>query len=84
MHLEEGSVKRNLLEGMATTLVFLPGESEWTEKPGGPQSTGLQRVGHNLATKHRVSLASVVTGKPGFRKNGERNISPVRNLRLLG
>ena len=29
------------------TPVFLPGESPWTEEPGGLQSTGLQRVGHN-------------------------------------
>ena len=29
------------------TLVFLPGESPWTEKPGGLQSMGLQRVGHD-------------------------------------
>ena len=25
----------------------IPGESPWTEEPGGLQSTGLQRVGHN-------------------------------------
>ena len=29
------------------TPVFLPGESPWTEKPGGVQSIGLQRVGHD-------------------------------------
>ena len=29
------------------TLAFLPGESPWTEKPGGLQSMGLQRVGHD-------------------------------------
>ena len=28
------------------TPVFLPGESPWTEEPGGLQSVGLQRVGH--------------------------------------
>ena len=27
--------------------VFLPGEIPWTEEPGEPQSTGLQRVGHD-------------------------------------
>ena len=27
--------------------VFLPVESPWTEEPGGLQSTGSQRVGHN-------------------------------------
>ena len=30
-----------------STPVFLPGESSWTEKPDRPQSTGLQRVGHD-------------------------------------
>ena len=29
------------------TLVFLPGESPWTEEPGGLQSMVLQRVGHD-------------------------------------
>ena len=29
------------------TPVFLPGESPWTEEPGGLQCMGLQRVGHN-------------------------------------
>ena len=33
------------------TPVFLPGESPWTEEPGGLQSMGSQRVGHNWATK---------------------------------
>ena len=32
--------------------VFLLGESPWTEEPGRLQSMGLQRVGHNWATKH--------------------------------
>ena len=34
------------------TPVFLPGESPWTEEPGGLQSMGLQRVGHDQVTKH--------------------------------
>ena len=29
------------------TPVFLPGESPWTEEPGGVQSMGLQKVGHD-------------------------------------
>ena len=26
----------------------------WTEEPGGPQSMGLQRVGHDLATGQQI------------------------------
>ena len=29
------------------TPVFLPGASPWTEEPGGPESMGSQRVGHD-------------------------------------
>ena len=36
-----------LEEGMQYTPIFLPGESSWTEEPGGLQSKGAQRVGHN-------------------------------------
>ena len=44
--------KNPLEEGMGTTPVFLPGESSWTEEPGGLQSLGSQRVRHDRATKH--------------------------------
>ena len=33
-----------LEEGMATTPVFLPGESLWTHEPGGLESMGLQKL----------------------------------------
>ena len=36
-----------LEEGMATIPVFLPGESLWTKEPGGLQSMGSQRIGHD-------------------------------------
>ena len=29
------------------TPIFLPGESPWTEEPGGLKSMGSQKVGHN-------------------------------------
>ena len=32
--------------------IFLPGESPWTEEPGGLQSIRSQRIGHDRATKH--------------------------------
>ena len=37
------------------TPVFLPGESPWTEEPGGLQSMGSQRVRHDLAAKHSIA-----------------------------
>ena len=40
-----------LEKGLQPTPVFLPGESPWTEEPGGLQSMGLQRVGHDWAAK---------------------------------
>ena len=38
---------------MATHSSILAWKIPWTEEPGGLQSMGSQRVGHNLATKHR-------------------------------
>ena len=37
------------------TPVFLPGESPWTEEPGGLPYTGLQRVRHSWPTKHSIA-----------------------------
>ena len=50
------------------TLVFLPGEFQWTEEPGGLQSMGSQRVGHNWATStHMMKICHVMSygGLPG-------------------
>ena len=42
---------------MATHCSILAWEIPWTEEPDGLQSMGLQRLGHNLATKqHQLSL----------------------------
>ena len=38
---------RPLEEGMATHSSILAGRIPWTEEPGGLQSMGLQRVGHD-------------------------------------
>ena len=40
------------------TPVFLPGESPWTEEPGGLQSMDSQRVGLNCVTKHTAHFTS--------------------------
>ena len=37
---------------MATHSSILACKIPWTEEPGGLQSMGLQRVGHDRATKH--------------------------------
>ena len=39
--------KDPLEKGMATHSRILVWSIPWTEEPGGPQSTGLQRVGHD-------------------------------------
>ena len=36
---------------MATHSSILAWRIPWTEEPGGPQSTGSQRVGHDVVTK---------------------------------
>ena len=45
------------------TAVFLPGESPWTEEPGGLQSMGSQRVEHdrrNLTQRYSKSILKVL------------------------
>ena len=37
------------------TPVLLPGKFLWTEEPGGLQSMGLQKVGHDWETKHSTA-----------------------------
>ena len=44
-------------EEMATHSSILAWEIPWTEKPGGLQSVGSQRVGHDWATKQLTSKA---------------------------
>ena len=38
---------------MATCSSILAWEIQWTEEPGGLQSMGLQRVGHDLTTQQQ-------------------------------
>ena len=42
-------------EGMATRSSILAWRIPWTEEPGGLQSMGSQRVGHNRATKFHIT-----------------------------
>ena len=45
-----------LEEGMATHSSTRAWEISWTEEPGRLQSMGLQRVGHDRATEHTLTL----------------------------
>ena len=52
-----------LEKGMAVHSSFLAWNIPWTEEPGGLQSLGSQRVGHDLATKSPPLLEG--RGLPG-------------------
>ena len=60
-----------LEEGMATHSSILAWRIPWTEEPGGLQSIGLQRVGHDWATKHSTEYLTqevkICTVKPSKR-----------------
>ena len=43
------------------TPVSWPGESPWTEEPGGLQAMGSQRVGHDSATKYNILYSDIIT-----------------------
>ena len=45
-----------LEEGMATHSSILAWRTPWTEEPGGLQSTGLKRIGHNLCDLARMHI----------------------------
>ena len=45
---------------MATRSNILAWAISWTEEPGGLQSMGSQRVGHDLATKRTSLIAHLV------------------------
>ena len=47
--------KDPLEKEMATHSSILAWKIPWTGEPGGLQSMGLQRVGHNLVTEHTLT-----------------------------
>ena len=48
--------KDHLEKEMATHSSILAWEIPWTEKPGGLQSVGSQRVRHDLATRQQIHI----------------------------
>ena len=56
-------VKEEPLEkGLSTHSSILAWRFPWTEDPGGLQSTGSQRVGHDLGTKHHHHSQATTVG----------------------
>ena len=53
-----------LENGMAIHSSILAWRIPWTEKPGGLQSVGSQRVGHNRATNTHTSPFECIYGRP--------------------
>ena len=49
--------QRSSEKEMATHSSILVWEIPWTEEPGGLQSMGLQRAGHDLVTKQQQNKA---------------------------
>ena len=67
--------EESLEEGMQPTPGFLPGESHGQRTLGGLQSVGLQRVGHDCATKHsRVGVVEYSTRLCFFTMNLGRGV----------
>ena len=60
---------------MATHSNILAGETPWTEKTGGLQSTGLQRVGNNWATKQQQKTSKTEVYYQGLSFNRVFNLS---------
>ena len=56
---------------MATHSSILAWGIPWTEGPGRLQSIGLQRVGHDLATKQQHILIDIGTTSMGSCNGGE-------------
>ena len=60
MHIQTLGQEDPLEEGMATHSRILAWRIPRTEEPGGLQSMGSQRVGHNLVTKQEQQRTSSV------------------------
>ena len=56
---------------MASHSRILSWRTPWTEEPGGLQSMGLQRVGHDLVTKLQQKSKTAISHRATFK---ERNI----------
>ena len=71
-----------LEEGMATHSSILAWGIPWTEEPGGLQSTGSQRAGHDLSTKGQGEMRNEVatTGDVQVTMNVSRGLNQRRGF----
>ena len=69
---------------MATHSSIVAWRSPWTEEPGGLQSMGLERVGHNSVMEHGCSLGNKPSWKPEARKSILVNLLVPRRLSKSG
>ena len=51
---------------MVTHSIILDWRISWTEEPGGLQSMGSQRIGHDCATKHSQHTVNNLTTLKSF------------------
>ena len=77
---------QSLEKGMATHSSILAWRIPWTEKPGGLQSMGLQRVGNNWATEqsqpqgYLLFLATAKICRTDYVKKGPLNLTVFQQL----
>ena len=73
-----------LEEEMATHSSIVAWRSPWTEEPGGLQSMGLERGGHNSVMEHGCSLGNKPSWKPEARRSILVNLLVPRRLSKSG
>ena len=68
---------------MASHSSILAREVPGTEEPGGLQSWGHKRIGHNLATKQHIMFAGGLLTKPGKNKNPNLKQTKIQGVKIL-
>ena len=72
-----------LEEGLATHSSILAWRITWTEEPGGLQSMGLQRVGHDWATNTFTNTPALQADFLPFELPGKSNSPEVKKMQTL-
>ena len=72
-----------LERGMATHSSILAWRIPWTEEPGGLQSTGSQRVGHNGTERRSLHFATLEVPQFPFLNKGKTTTTTTTNPKQL-